>query len=71
MMKKKVNENGTEAAKTLKIIDYAKSVDCELQICPWQHELQCSIQNFKSCNSRNSKLIWLTLYLIQVLAMLI
>ena len=36
MIKKKVDENTRKAAKTMWLIDYAKSINCISQIRPWQ-----------------------------------
>jgi len=49
LMKEKVYEDGTKAAKTLLMIYYAKINDNILWICPWQNERQRSFYNFWSC----------------------
>jgi len=49
VIKKKVNENGRKAAKTMLMMDYAKSNDCVFWILPWQNERQWSINDSWSC----------------------
>ena len=71
MIKEKVNGNTRKAAKTMSMIDYAKSHDCILRIRPLQNECQQSVNNFRSGMSGNSKLIWSWLYRIEVLAVFI
>ena len=68
MINEKVNANARKTAKTMWMIYYAKWNDCVLQIHVWQNECQPSIINFRACKSSNSKLIWLWLYIIELLA---
>jgi len=49
VIKKKVNENARNGAKTMWMMDCAKLIDCILWIQPWQNERQWSVNNFWSC----------------------
>jgi len=68
VIKKKVNENARMAAKTMWMMEYAKSNNCILWVHPWQNEHQRSVNNFRSCMSGNWKFILSWLYIIKVLA---
>ena len=49
VMKEKVHEDGTKAAKTPITIYYAKLNDNILWICQWQNECQQNVNNCWSC----------------------
>ena len=49
VIKKNVNENATNAAKTMWMINCAKFNDCILWIQPWQNQRKQSVNNFWSC----------------------
>jgi len=68
VIKKEVNENTRKAAKTMWMMDYAKSTDCILWIHPWQNERQWSVNNVRLCKSGNYKFIWSWLYIVEALA---
>jgi len=68
VFKKNVSEKARKTAKTMWMIDYAKLNDCILWIQLWQNECQRSVNNFRSCESGNWKLIPSWLYIIEVLA---
>jgi hypothetical protein len=68
VIKKKVNENARNAAKTMWMMDCVKLYDCIMWIQPWQNEGQRSVNNCRSYKSGNLKLFHSLLYIIQVLA---
>jgi len=49
VIKKKVNQNARNAAKSKWMIDYAKSIECILWINPWQNERQLSVNDCWTC----------------------
>jgi hypothetical protein len=53
VIKKKVIENARKAAKTILLMDFAKSIDCVLHIHPGQNERQRRVNNFRLCKSGN------------------
>ena len=51
--KKNVNETVRKAAKTICMMDNAKSNVCILWIHLWQNEYQWNVNNFRSCKFLN------------------
>jgi len=51
VIKKKVNEQARNTAKTMGMMDYAISNDCIMWIDQWQNEHQWSVNIFRLCKS--------------------
>ena len=67
VMREKVHEDSTKAAKTLAKIYCAKLNDNILWICPGQNECQLSVNNFWSCVIGNLHGNWLWPFIYAVL----
>jgi len=68
VIKEKVHEDDTKAAKTPLAIYYAQWSECILHIPMWEIERQCSVKDFWSGKSSNSIVIWLLLYIVKIWA---